>query len=119
MAKNFVQNGSTVEFTASGAVLSGDVVVIGGLVGVAIDDVADTETGVAVIDGVWELPKTASGAIDQGASIDYDVSAGEFAIIGTAASGDLVDCGVVVEAAADGDTTVLVKINQHAATITA
>ena len=43
MATNYVQDGTVMPFTASGAVSSGDPVVIGGLLGVALADVADTE----------------------------------------------------------------------------
>lgn len=119
MATNYIQGGSTIEFTADGAVSSGDIVVIGGLVAISLDDVADTEVGVAKLDGVFEVPKTTGAALTQGAVVDYDVSAKEFAEIGTPATGDLIGAGVVWENAASDATTVLVKINASGAAVTA
>ncbi len=118
MAKNFVQDGITIEYTASGAVLSGAIVIAGALVAVALNNVAATEIGVASVEGVFELPKTAGTAITQGAAVDYDLSAKEFAVITTPAVGDLVGCGIAWAAAASADTTVLVKINTGAAVVT-
>ena len=119
MAKNFIQDGLTIEFTAAANMASGDVVVSGALIGVALDTVASGEVGVASIEGVYELPKTAGSALTQGQVIDFDVNAGEITAIGTPATGDLVGCGVVFEDAASADTTVLVKINFGSATVTA
>lgn len=111
MAKNYVEDGHTIDYTATAAISSGDVVVVGALVGISLSDLAVDETGALRMDGVWQVPKTAAGALDQGALVDFDVSAGEFAALGTPATGDIVGAGVVWNAAADGDTTVWVKIN--------
>lgn len=119
MAKNFIQEGGTIEHVVSADITSGSVLIIGGLVAIALGDVATGETGVFAVEGVWELPKATGAAITQGASVDWDVSASNFAEIGTAATGDLVGAGTAFADAADADTTMWVKINVAGAAVTA
>lgn len=120
MATNYHQDGTTLDYTnATGsAILSGAPVVIGGLLAVAIADIAPGETGAVKTTGVFELPKGAN-AIEQGAAVDFDVSEGAVDVIGTAASGDLTGCGVAWQAADAEDATVHVKLNASAATVKA
>jgi predicted RecA/RadA family phage recombinase len=120
MTKKYHQAGGNIDWTNSTGALvtSGSFVVIGGLLGIAHDVIADGDTGAVHIEGVWELPKGAN-AIGLGAAVDYDVSAGKIDVLATPASGDLVGCGVAVAAAGAGDTTVLVKLNAAVASVTA
>ncbi|PSJ23583.1 recombinase RecA [Halomonas sp. ND22Bw] len=120
MAKNCHQMGDVLDWTndTGSTVSSGQVVVIGALIGVALVDIANGATGSVAIDYVWELPK-GSNAIGAGERVDYDISASVIDQIGTPASGDLVGCGVAIAAAAGGDATVLVKINARGAAVTA
>ncbi|MFV0576043.1 MAG: capsid cement protein [Vibrio sp.] len=69
MAKNFVQNGSTIEFVADKDVLSGELVVIGEIVGVAHENVATGETGVAHTSGVFSFEKPANSVFEVGRSV--------------------------------------------------
>jgi predicted RecA/RadA family phage recombinase len=122
MATNFIQDGCVIDFVnATGStILSGAVVVIGTIIGIAIGDILDTETGAVRIDGVFELPKVSAAVLSVGESVQYDLSALEIADDGaTPASGDLVGCGVVVEAAGNGVLTAKVKINVVGAAVTA
>lgn len=116
MAKNFIQEGGTIEHVVSADITSGSVLIIGGLVAIALGDVANGETGVFAIEGVWELPKSA-GVLTQGSTIDYDIETSEFTSIATPTAGDLTGCGVVFADAADTDTTMWVKINVAGATV--
>lgn len=120
MTKKYHQAGGNIDWTndTGSTVTSGSFVVIGGLLGIAHDDIADGDTGPVHIEGVWDLPKGAN-AISLGAAVDFDVSADKIDVIGTPASGDLVGCGVAVAAAGAGDSTVLVKINAAVADVTA
>jgi predicted RecA/RadA family phage recombinase len=112
MAKTFIQEGRVIDYTASAAVKSGDVVVMGQLVGVALNDIAAGETGPVQIDGVWELPKVSASVINQGESVNWDDSASEFdANSATPAAGDLTGGCVAVADAGNGATTVWVKLN--------
>ncbi len=58
MATNFIQKGDVIDYTPSSAVESGDVVVIGSLVGVATTDIAASAEGAVAIEGVWEIPRS-------------------------------------------------------------
>ena len=117
MATNRVQPGQVIYWTnATGsAVVSGQVVVIGTIVGVALQDIANGDSGDVAVDEVFTLPK-ATGAITQGARVYWDAdgdplggTAGTGAITTTAASNTLA--GYAFAAAAEAATTVDVKLN--------
>lgn len=119
MATNYIQAGEVIDYTAGADISSGDVVVVGNLIGVAITDIANGEIGAVSIDGVWSLPKVSAAVIGAGETVNYDVSASEFDDnAATPATGDLSGGCVAVEAAGNGDTTVKVKINVGANTVT-
>ncbi len=116
--KTFVQKGDVIDHIASSAISSGDVVVIGPLVGMAADDIANGATGPVIIEGVVDMSKNTSTAMAVGTTPYWDVSATELAA-GTPASGDVDGALVVVEAAATADATVKVKLTPNgSATIT-
>jgi predicted RecA/RadA family phage recombinase len=98
--KNYVNEGKTIEFTASGRdYAAGDVVVIGTLLACAVVDVADGETGVASF-GVFDLPKVDAAVITKGQTLTFDISAadgvGEFDDDqATAAAGDITGAAAV------------------------
>lgn len=68
MAKNYVEDGHTMDWTndTGGDVVSGDAVVLGSVTGVAHGDIADGEEGVLHMTGVFSLPKDAADAWDAG-----------------------------------------------------
>lgn len=120
MATNYVQEGKVIAFTAGSDYSSGDVVVIGGLLGVVLADVANGETGQAQISGVFTVPKVSAAVLTEGMRVQWDVSAaGIEDAAATPASGDLVNCGIAVEAAGNGVTTCKILLNAAGATITA
>lgn len=71
--KNYIQKGDTLEFTAASDVKSGEMVLVGNIVGVAVNDVANGATGVVNVTGVYEVPKEAD-AISKGASLYFKAS---------------------------------------------
>ena len=118
MATNYIQAGNVVDYTAGADITSGSVVVMGNLIGVAITDIANGETGPVQIDGVFELPKVTAAVIGAGETVMWDVSAGKFDDNqATPAAGDLTNGCVAVAAGENGDTTVMVKINVGASTV--
>jgi predicted RecA/RadA family phage recombinase len=118
MATNFVQAGDVIDYTAGADIASSDVVVVGSLVGVAHNDIANGSVGPVGISGVYSLPKVSASVIAAGETVNYDVSASAFDDnLATPATGDLSGGCVAVEAAGNGDTTVLVKINVGANTV--
>lgn len=117
---NFKQKGDVITYANSSgsAILSGSVVVVGALLGVAVADIADGESGAVRISGVCSLPKSTSTAVSAGDALDYDVSAEQLDAIGTPASGDLVGCCVAVADASESDSEVDVLLNVGGATVT-
>jgi len=105
MATNKVQEGDVLVLTVTDAVSSGDVVIAGGLIGVAKSDIAAGESGPVDMTGVWNLPK-ASEALTQGDPVYWDATSGN---ITTTDSGN-TPAGHAVAAAAAGDATCRVKL---------
>lgn len=72
--KNFVQNGNSLDLVASAAYTSGELVIEGNLVGVAVTDIASGETGAVSVNGVYEFEKEASASLAQGDIAYYDAT---------------------------------------------
>ena len=108
MASNYVQTGEIIQYTnETGSTITADTpIAIGDMVGVALLDIADDETGSVGLSGVWELPKEAE-TIAQGAKV-YLNSSGKI----TATSTANTFAGIMFEAAASGDATCYVKLCQ-------
>ncbi len=78
MTTTAVQRGDVIDYTAGSAISSGDVVVIGNIIGVALTDIANGSTGSVATRGVFTVPKVSAAVIAQGESLVWDVSAGAF-----------------------------------------
>lgn len=78
MTTNAVQPGNVIDYTAGSTIASGDVVVIGNIIGVALTDIANGSTGSVATRGVFTVPKVSAAVIAQGESLVWDVSAGKF-----------------------------------------
>jgi predicted RecA/RadA family phage recombinase len=102
--KNFVQQGNTITVTAPAAVASGQVVVVGSLVGVAAFDAASGADVEVTVEGVFELPKVATDVIAQGDKLYWD--SGEAKLTKTAGTGSKPMVGVATVAAGNGGATV-------------
>lgn len=115
MATNYVQDGDVIEYANSGAAISsGDVVVVGNQIGVALVDIAATTgTGSVAMAGVFDLPKVNAAVISQGENVMWDSSAGSFDDgSATPASGDVSNCCVAWESlGATTSANIRVKLN--------
>ena len=102
--KNFIQPGNTITVIAPvGGVLSGQLAVVGSIIGVAnYDAVAGAQAELSV-EGVFELPKTPADAITAGQS----VKATPGGVIDGAATKVV---GYAIAAAGAGTTTVRVRL---------
>ncbi|AYD44760.1 DUF2190 domain-containing protein [Yersinia kristensenii] len=107
MAKNYVQEGMTIPITNSGAevITSGDPVVIGDIVAVALVDIGPAVTGDGLAEGVFLLPKLAADIIPAGKKVF--LKAGKIQL----ASTDAVAAGCAWASAAASETVIAVKIN--------
>jgi predicted RecA/RadA family phage recombinase len=102
--KNFVQPGRTVTVAAPANVTSGDLVVVGSIIGVA-NFTALSGTDVEIdTQGVFTLPKVTTDEISQGDKLYWDSSAGKLTVTPGTNSKPLV--GLARAAAGNGATTV-------------
>ncbi|MFO0360685.1 MAG: DUF2190 family protein [Flavobacteriales bacterium] len=107
MAKNYVQEGKTLDYTAGADISSGQFVLIGAIGGVAKTNIANGKVGAVHVKGVFNVVK-ASGAITQGAKLYWNSTNSNLT---TTASGNTF-VGVAAEAAASGDATVKLLLNE-------
>jgi predicted RecA/RadA family phage recombinase len=119
--KSFVQSGSVLSVAAAAvAVASGQVVVVGSLIGVAAGPAAVGQPYDVNLDGVYEVPKAPGSAWTQGQTLMWDASAAAFAPVAAAASGDVNGAGTSAWAvAASADTKGLVRFAGVPGTVTA
>ena len=117
MTTKYIGEGKTVRHTAASTISSGDVVVMGAAttggccVGIALADIASGEIGEVAIEGVFSFTKVSGAVITQGDSVTWDTSASAVEDNAhTAATGDVENFGVAVEAAGSGVTTINVKL---------
>lgn len=119
MSNRYSQKGDVIDLVLAGTVAANDVDVVGtGLLGVAlIDGVAD-DTIPYAIEGVFDLPKASAADITAGQQVLWDSGAGEVDDDqATPASGDFL-CGYAVESAGAGATSIKVRINKVAPSVT-
>lgn len=106
--KNFIQTGDIVPVTApAGGLASGAGVLVGSLFGVAIGPAAAGAAVEISTRGVFDLPKTGSGALAAGAKVYWDDTAK--AATGTASGNSLI--GVALAAAAADSANIRVRLN--------
>ena len=101
-----IQNPGTFDYTNAGdaAILSGDPVVVGEIVGIAVRRIEPGELGALSVEGIYELEKD-TAAITLGAAV-YVNAAGK----ATATSTSAVKAGYAVAEAAASDATVKVML---------
>lgn len=104
MAKNFYEDGHTIDFVAAADHQSGDLVALGDLMVVVLEDVKNGEPAVGASEGVWTLPKVAGAAVNQGTRLTL-----KDGVLGTDETGKPAG---IAWADADSDaTTVPLKLN--------
>jgi len=116
MAKNYIQEGRIIPFTAGANIKSGQVVVVGSLVGVSMTDVPDGSEGQLALEGIFDVP-AAAAAITVGAPVYWDADGDPYG--GTADSGaatatatDNTLMGYAIAAKALNGGTVRVKLSR-------
>ncbi|WP_412506152.1 DUF2190 family protein [Roseovarius sp. SYSU LYC5161] len=106
MAKNYIRAGQTITATSGSSISSGDIIVLGSLVGITMTDAESGEEHEVAIEGVWEVPKVSAQAWTQGAAIYWDSSAYK----ATTASSGNTKMGYAAEAAGNPSATGRVKL---------
>lgn len=123
MTDKFVARGDVVNFIAAGTITSGQVVVMGHTLGVALKSGVSGDVIPVAIEGVFELPKVSAAVFVVGEKLVFDISAasgaGEFDdSAATPAAGDITGGAVAMRLGANAETTCLVKLTPGNATRT-
>lgn len=105
--KNYIQPGNTLTLTAPAVIVSGDVVAVGSIIGVANGDAANGAPVDVDTVGVFRLPKVAALAISAGDVVYWDSAA---KLVNKTSSGN-TKLGVATEAAANPSPNVAVRLN--------
>jgi predicted RecA/RadA family phage recombinase len=119
MAQNFVSDGDVLPWTntTDAAVASGQVVVIGHTLAVALVAIAVGATGSVAIEGVFTVPKVSAAVFAQGEKLVWVASAGavDDSAVETAA-GDITGGAIAWAAGSDGQATAQIKLTPGNAT---
>lgn len=108
----YVQEGCAVDYLAPGDLASGDVVVQGDLVGVAVLGLQAGTLGSLVVEGIFDFPKAAGAgtAIPAGVRLFWDAAESVAKTDDEAGANKFI--GKAVKAATDDDQTVRIRLNQ-------
>ena len=108
MAKGHVDPGKTMTFAneTRADIFAGSVVVVGDIIGIALGNIANGDTGEIGICEQWKLSKEAALAIPQGKKVYYDAAAKTVNLTNTN-----MFAGIAMLPAAASDATVSVLIN--------
>ena len=107
MAKNYVQKGDVLTYTAVAAVAGGTVVLIGKRIAVVLGDIAAGASGTVQVTDVWNIAKLATDVVAQGDLLYWDAANNRLT---TTAAGNTL-AGYAAAAAGNGVATVSIKIN--------
>ena len=105
--RNYVQRGDTLDVTAAAAVASGDVVIIGSIIGVSSVAAEIGDAFALDVMGVFTLPKVSALAINQGDTVYWDSSN---SVVTKTASGN-TKLGVATETVPNPSPSVNVRLN--------
>lgn len=107
MTTKYVMSGDVIDYTAGSAVSSGQVLLIGARVGVALNAIAAGATGAVAVEGVFTIAKLGTDVVAQGALLYWDNTNSRLT---TTASGNTL-AGYAAKAAGSGVTTVEINLN--------
>jgi predicted RecA/RadA family phage recombinase len=114
MASNYQQPGEVIQWTnATGsAVAANAIVVVGHMVGIALQSIANGASGSVGVEGVYSgVPKVSAAVFAQGEKLILDVSAGAFDdSSATPSTGDLTGAAVAWVAGANTETSCTIKL---------
>mgnify|MGYP000691637760 CR=1 FL=1 len=103
-----------IDYTPSSAVTGGDVVVLNGMIGIAVTDIAANKKGSLAVEGLFKLPKTTAAWV-RGLPVNWNPTGDpDNGTAGTGAANQLgigAYAGICAETAASGDDFGVVNIN--------
>lgn len=111
--KNFIGVGNRVTLTATATTTSGQPVLFGSLFGIAENAAAIGDPLVLVLNGIFDLTKTASQAWTVGQLIYWDVATSR--VTSTVATNKLIGVAVLAVGGGAGETTGRVRLTAASA----
>lgn len=108
MANNYYCDSDIIDIIATADIKSGELVVKGGLIGVALTDIKNGEVGAIQRTGIWKLAKNGTDTFAQGDVAYYNAT--NKVITSTATSNTAV--GVITAPVVSTDTEAYVLINK-------
>lgn len=109
MNARYVQRGEAIDYTPENDVSAGDVVRLGGLVGVAKLDIKAERLGALALTGIYELPLKDGESVVPGDLVYFDAAAG---VATKTAGGGAIPFGHAVNAATGPGTMVHARLQQ-------
>ena len=103
----FYQDGERIDIVQSNDIESGDVVLIGELIGVQTNQIKKDENGSVAVSGVFKVVKKSADTFTAGQKVYWDNTLKQAT---STASGNTL-MGITVAQAGSSDSNVLVKIN--------
>ena len=107
MTSKYKQPGDVIDYTAGATIASGDVLVIGTKVGVALTAIANGSVGSIQVVGVFTLAKKSGDTVAQGAALYWDATN---KYLTTTSTGNTL-AGYAFNAAGSSATVADVKLN--------
>lgn len=107
MTTKYVMSGTVIDYVASSPVTSGQVLLIGTRIGVALAAIASGATGAVQVLGIFTIAKLSTDVVAAGALLYWDNTNSRLT---TTASGNTL-AGYATAAAGNGVTTVEISIN--------
>lgn len=107
MKARYVQRGDSIDYTPLSDVAAGDIVKLGGLIGVAKLDIKAGELGSLATVGVYEMPKTGLDTFTLGEAVAYDFENGYVTKKSTSPNATLIGFAAAPAAKTDSALNVL------------
>lgn len=107
MTTKYVMSGEVVDYLAGGAISSGQVVVMGVRIGVALAAIVNGAYGAVRVKGIFTIAKLSTDVVAQGALLYWDAGNSRL----TTTVGSNVLAGYATKAAGNGVTTVEINLN--------
>ncbi len=106
--KNYIQPGNIITVTApTGGVTSGAGLLVGNLFGIATANAAAGADVEISTTGVFDLPKAANATFTEGQRVSWDATNAQV----VAPASGMIPIGIATEAAANGTTTALIRLD--------
>ena len=103
-----------IDYTPSAAVTGGDVIVLNGIIGIAVTDIAANDLGSLAVEGLFKLPKTTAAWV-RGLPVHWNPTGDpDSGVAGTGAANQLgigLYAGLCTATAASGDDFGIVNLN--------